>query len=167
MPKPHPQLRFGSLRGESGQSLIEFAFAVPFLLLIVLALVDFGRALNYWLDATHVANEGARLAVVNGSQRDCATLASFIQGETYGELKNGNAAPSGVQAPAKVIISFPPPNPPHPSNPLPQIGDPIKVTVTASYKWVPSGKIPGSFPIAGSATMRLEQLPGFTTGCTT
>jgi hypothetical protein len=41
------------------------------------------------------------------------------------------------------------------------------VTVTASFKFVPAGYIPGSMPIHASATMRLEQRPGFTSGCKT
>ena len=33
---------------------------MPILCLLVLALVDFGKAMNYWLDPNHVASEGAR-----------------------------------------------------------------------------------------------------------
>lgn len=149
------------LRGESGQSLVEFAFAVPLLLLILLALVDFGRAVNYWLDATHVANEGARLAAVNGSTYDCTTLATKIKDETYGELLNGSGGGAGVQSPATVTISFP-------NGGTPRVGDPVKVTVSALYDYVPSGFIPGSFGIVGSSTMRLEQAPPSTfpaSGC--
>lgn len=140
------------LRGESGQSLVEFAFAVPLLLLVVLALVDFGRAVNYWLDATHVASEGARLAAVNGSRFDCTTLATRIKDETYGELLTGSSGGAGVQSPATVTISFP-------QGGTPQVGDPVKVTVSAVYGYVPGGFIPGSFDIVGSSTMRLEQAP--------
>lgn len=153
-----------AFRSESGQSLVELAIALPLLLLVILALVDFAGALNYWLDASHVASQGARLAVVNGSQRDCSTLASLIQQQTYGQLKTGTLAGSGVQSPAIVSISFPANTGPENT---PQIGDPVTVTVTASYKYFPSGYIPGSAPIAASATMRLEQTPGFTSGCST
>lgn len=144
---------------EGGQSLVEFAIAIPFLLLIVLALFDFGRGIFFWLDATHVANEGARLAAVNGSQMDCPTLAKYIQQQTVGELQSGASAPtSGIQAPSTVTISFP-------SGGTPQIGDPVTVTVAATFKYVPAGYIPGTLPITTSATMRLEQAPIFTTGC--
>jgi Flp pilus assembly protein TadG len=147
------------LRDDSGQSLIEFALALPILCFLILALFDFGTGIFYWLDATHVANEGARLAAVAGpSQTSCSALATFIQQETSGQLKGGNASASGVQSASKVAISFPQGA---------QIGNPVTVTVTASFKYVPAGYIPGSMPISASATMRLEQTPGFTSGCST
>jgi hypothetical protein len=43
---------------------------VPFLRLLVLALVDFGKGMNYWLDAQHLSNAGARLAAVAGDSAD-------------------------------------------------------------------------------------------------
>jgi Flp pilus assembly protein TadG len=149
------------LCGDSGQSLIEFAMALPLLLLLILALFDFGRGIFYWLDATHVANEGARLAAVAGpSQTSCSALATYIQQETSGQLKSGNPSASGVQSASKVIISFP-------LGGTPKIGDPVTVTVSANFKYVPAGYIPGTMAINASATMRLEQAPGFTSGCTT
>jgi Flp pilus assembly protein TadG len=151
------------LGGDSGQSLIEFAMALPLLLLLVLALFDFGRGIFYWLDATHVANEGVRLAAVAGpSQPSCSALASYIQQKTSGQLKDGNSSASGVQSASTVSISFPASTGP---SGTPQIGDPVTVTVSASFKYVPAGYIPGSMPINASATMRLEQTPGFTSGC--
>ena len=53
------------VRGESGQSAVEFALVVPILCVIVLAMVDFGKAMNYWLDLNHVASETVRKAAVN------------------------------------------------------------------------------------------------------
>jgi Flp pilus assembly protein TadG len=132
---------------------------LPILCFLILALFDFGTGIFYWLDATHVANEGARLAAVAGpSQTSCSALATFIQQETSGQLKGGNPSASGVQSASKVAISFPQGA---------QIGNPVTVTVTASFKYVPAGYIPGSMPISASATMRLEQTPGFTSGCST
>jgi Flp pilus assembly protein TadG len=147
-PQKTPQHIFARLRGDSGQSLIEFGFALPLLLLVILALVDFGRAVNTWLDATHVANEGARLAVVNGTQLNCGDLANLIKTEAYGDLKSG-----------KVTISFP--------GTGVAIGQPVRVTVTSTYNYSPAGFIPGSFPLRADATMRLEQAAtGFpTAGC--
>ncbi len=50
-----------------GQAAVEFALVVPVLCLVVLALIDFGKALNYWLDTSHLAGEGSRLAAVLGN----------------------------------------------------------------------------------------------------
>jgi Flp pilus assembly protein TadG len=151
------------LQGDSGQSLIEFALALPLLCLLILALFDFGTGIFYWFDATHVANEGARLAAVAGpSQTSCSALATYIQQETSGQLKSGTSAASGVKTPSTVKISFP-----HTTGPggAPQIGDPVTVTVQAAFKYVPGGYIPGTMNINAAATMRLEQTPGFSSGC--
>jgi Flp pilus assembly protein TadG len=144
---------------ESGQAAVEFALVVPFLCLLVLALFDFGKGVNYWLDAQHLANAGARLAAVAGDSTDpCQdgsgrTIQACIQqsAETK-ELRNGTGS---VTSPAHVCISFPQGA---------QIGKPVNVTVTASYQWIPfiGG---GTFHLKGDSTMRLERLPDYEPGC--
>lgn len=138
------RLRF---RSEDGQSLVEFGVAVPLLCFIVLALVDFGRAVNYWLNATHLASQGARLAAVwgpNQSDSSCTALANKIKASSYTTDTVHISFPAGTAA----------------------IGDPVRVTVEHPYSWAPSGIIKTSdWDITGSATMRLEQQPTFTGGC--
>jgi Flp pilus assembly protein TadG len=127
------------LRAEGGQSLVEFAFALPFLCLIILAFVDFGRAINVWLTASHTASEAARIAAVYGSAGDCSALVT--------QIKTFSGTSGTVQ------ISFP--------SGTSAVGDPVRVTVQKTYAYAPSGLIPGSWNIAGSATMRLEQKPTY------
>lgn len=57
--------RLRSLRGDSGQSLVEFALVTPILILMVLAMVDFARAWNSYQVITDAAREGARQAVID------------------------------------------------------------------------------------------------------
>jgi hypothetical protein len=120
----------------------------------VLALVDFGKGVNYWLDANHLANQAARAAAVLGNQAPPGgNLCTYIQqqAETT-ELRNGTGS---VTSALKVQIA------PGGSS---QIGDPVTATVTAPYQWIPF--IGGStFNITASATMRLEQLPGSGVTC--
>jgi Flp pilus assembly protein TadG len=135
-------------RQESGQSVVEFAMVVPLLCAIVLILVDFGKAMNYWLDLTRVANEGARLAAVNSP----VTADSIRSRLMSNELRNGGS--ESVTSPADVAISVGGCN----------VGDPVTVEVTSDYHWV---SFPDWIPIAGGgvlrikgkATMRLEQRP--------
>lgn len=47
---------------EHGQALVEFALAVPFLLILVFGIIDFGSALHAKIAITKAAREGARLA---------------------------------------------------------------------------------------------------------
>ena len=49
---------------ERGQALVEFTMVLPILLILLFALVDFGRAFYTWLLVTNAAREGARIAAV-------------------------------------------------------------------------------------------------------
>jgi len=52
------------LRGNSGQSLAEFAITVPMILLLVIGMVEFARGWMVRQVIVNVAREGARLAVI-------------------------------------------------------------------------------------------------------
>jgi Flp pilus assembly protein TadG len=51
-------------RRERGQSLVETAVVLPILLLLVAAVVDFGRAFDAYIVLTNAAREGARFGSV-------------------------------------------------------------------------------------------------------
>lgn len=53
-----------SPHGERGTAAVEFALLMPLLLLLVLGVIDFGRAFNAKLTVTHAAREGARTLAV-------------------------------------------------------------------------------------------------------
>ena len=57
----HPR----AVRNEDGAALVEFVLVLPLLLLLLIGMLDLGKAFNYWIDETHLANEGARYAAVN------------------------------------------------------------------------------------------------------
>jgi len=145
-----------ALRSERGQAAVEFALVVPVICLIVLALIDFGKALNYWLDANHLANEGARLAAVLGnSPEPGGNWKAWIQGQAEtSELRDGTGS---VTSAAQVCVSFPAGSPP-------KVGDPVRVNVSADYKWLPF--VGGATStLESSSTMRLERLPTYGAGC--
>ena len=52
------------VRDESGQSMVEMALILPVLLLIVMGILEFGRAFSTKQAVTHAARLGARKAVV-------------------------------------------------------------------------------------------------------
>jgi hypothetical protein len=144
---------------QAGTSLVEFALVLPLLLVLLLGVLDFGKAFNYWNDATHLANEGARWAAVNRNPGS-GTLQQYIQqqGDTP-ELRSGGS--SSVPAPLQVCISFP--------NGTTNVGDPVHVTATLTYNWLPYlGTRVGiaQTAITGSSTMRLEARPtAYGAGC--
>ncbi len=57
----------GRAKQEQGQSILEFALTFPVLLLMLLAIVDFGRAIDALIIVTNATREGARHASVDPS----------------------------------------------------------------------------------------------------
>jgi Flp pilus assembly protein TadG len=50
-----------------GQALVEFAFVAPIFFLLIFAMIDFGRYVYYVQVLNNAAREGARYAIVHGS----------------------------------------------------------------------------------------------------
>jgi hypothetical protein len=143
-------------RHEAGTALVEFTLVLPLFLVLLLGMVDFGKGFNYWINETHLANQGARFAVVNNNPGEAAgvTLQEYIR--TYAEsdeLEDGGT--ESVEDPLVVCIEFPEGEPAG-------AGDPVTVRVNTTYDWLPflDANIGVSgITITGSATMRLEATP--------
>ena len=140
---------------ETGQALVEFALVLPVLLIVLLGMLDFGKAFNYWMDTTQIAAEGARYAAVNRKPApgDAATLQQQLlsQADTT-ELRDGGSA--SLPTAAEVCISFPNGT----SNP----GDPVQVSMTFTYQWLAFlGSNAGltTKTVSAKSTMRLEAIP--------
>jgi Flp pilus assembly protein TadG len=153
-------LHRSDIRDEGGQALVEFALILPILLLLLFGALDFGKAFNYWNDATHLTAEAARYAAVNRKPDPSSgqSLQAQIQAQTdTAELRNGSASVTK----ASVCISFPNGT----SNP----GDPVKVTMSFRYTWLPfiGNSVPlGAKDITSTAIMRLEAPPtNYGAGC--
>jgi Flp pilus assembly protein TadG len=148
------------LADERGTALVEFAFVAPLFLFLVIAMLHFGKAFNYWINETHLANEAARFAVVNKNPGGTtATLQQYVQQQAEtDELRDGGT--DSVPNSLKVCVSFPDGA---------VVGAPVTVTVTTEYDWLPfiAEKLSGtSVTITGSATMRMEALPtNYSAGC--
>ena len=147
------------LGSEEGVALVEFALVLPILALLLFAMIDFGKAFNYWIDETHLANEGARWAVVDRNPGGGSLQQYLVDQATTAELRNGGTA--SVANPAEVCISFP--------SGTSNVGDPVLVTVSATYNWLPIiGNRIGvtQTTITGSSHMRLEAVPtNYSAGC--
>jgi Flp pilus assembly protein TadG len=53
---------------EAGQALVEFTLILPLFLILLFAIVDFGRGFYTWVLVTNAAREGARMAAVQSDQ---------------------------------------------------------------------------------------------------
>ena len=140
------------IRDESGVALVEFALVLPLLLVLVIGIIDFGRAFNHWIDSTHLANVAARYAVVNKNPGAPVSLSlqQYIQAQA-------------TQKTPEVCVTFP--------DGPPKVGDRVTVQVTSEWSWLTYlvGRIDDFVPttvIEGHATMRLEAPPtSYSAGC--
>jgi TadE-like protein len=137
---------------ERGQALVEFAVAAPVFILLVAGIIQFGIALNFWLDMHRIANQGARWAVVNcgsaGGFDPCnPTLDTYLEQLPVAQGNNPDVevcyesmtgqGPGGAEA---------------------VTGDPVTVKMTDAFTMVPIIGV-GTINLTASATMRLEQKP--------
>ena len=139
------------LADERGTAVVEMALVLPLLLILVLGILDFGKAFNYWNDTNQLAAEAARFAAVNRSP-DGGDLKAYIKSRAdTAELRDN----------VQVCISFP--------TGLARVGEPVRVTVSDDYDWLAGmSNLTGVGPttITGTAEHRLEITPTFTAGCT-
>jgi Flp pilus assembly protein TadG len=136
-----------SLSGESGVAIVEFALVLPILMLLIVAIFDFGRALNYWADTTHLASEGARLAAVDRIPDGGTSLQSWIREQAdSSELENGGS--QSVPDELQVCVT----------SDGDEVGDPVEVSVTTTYHWITLLGIDAPTTITGKATMRRERV---------
>jgi len=132
-------------RNEEGQALVEFALVLPIVLALLFGIIEIGRAYNYWVDQTHLANQAARFASVDHRPVAGQTITQYVRGQgTTSELRGGTGH---VSPGLRVCIST-----------SGAVGDPLTVTATSTYNWIPIlGLDAVSTQIVGRATMRVEK----------
>jgi Flp pilus assembly protein TadG len=64
-------------RRPSGQTLVEFALAIPLILLLFLGVFDFGRAIFAYNTVSNASRDGARVAIVD--QRSTSGVSNAAQ----------------------------------------------------------------------------------------
>ena len=63
---------------KKGQALVEFAVIFPFIILLMIGLIDVGRALLAYSTLNNAVREGTRIAVVGGSEGDISDRISEV-----------------------------------------------------------------------------------------
>ena len=170
-------------RDEDGQALVEVALALPIILIVILGIVDFGRAVNYWNDENHLAEIGARYAAVGSlpsNDPTCGSQESSLQ--AYLVCEAGVDSPE-LQLGGTGVHGYPGDNNAGVNNgnsgvcvsvPNNVAGGEVTVQVAAEYNWLPLPKVLGgqstfsNIALKGTATMRLEapMPPGWITTST-
>jgi Flp pilus assembly protein TadG len=156
--RKRPRLGFLS---ERGQSFAEFTLILPIALVLTLGVVDLGKAISYWLDSGHLANEAARYAAVDQCPQNVASPActaapdgSILDPNSYPPSIIAQAESPELQGRAHICIQD--------TSPAGDwsAGDTIKVTVFSVYPFL---HFLGSFinvakiTVHGHSTMRLEK----------
>lgn len=80
-----------SLRSDRGAALLETAMTLPLLLFITIGIVEFGRAYQTWQVLTNAAREGARVAVLPGTN-DTAVQGRVLDYIEAGQLSYPDSA---------------------------------------------------------------------------
>jgi Flp pilus assembly protein TadG len=162
---PNVKNRLQLLQGEDGQALVEFALAIPLLLLVLFAIIQFGEAINFYNEETNVTNIATRYATVlssatattdptyptctyNGQKSvDIVTYVQYCAGDEAGQLSGATVKVCDLTTPTSTS---------------PSAGDQFRVSMTYSLPILSSMPILSQFfsgttiPITASATMRVE-----------
>ena len=102
------------LRNQRGAALIETAITIPLVLLVSVAIFEFGRAYQTWQVLTNAAREGARIAVLEAytDAQVTSTVRNYLTG---GQLPGAGTAsinivrnvPFGSSTASRVTVNYP------------------------------------------------------------
>jgi Flp pilus assembly pilin Flp len=125
---------------DRGATLVEFALVAPLVILMLVACLDFARALNAYVTVANASREGARYATLH-ADADYATIRSAVKSRalpldtsaigvtvTYDD----GSGPQNWPDTGGLFESFPEPRP-------------IAIRVVTSYDWYAATAIAGSF----------------------
>lgn len=115
---------------ERGAVAVELALLAPVLIMLLLGIMEFGRAYNVQISLTNAAREGVRSMAINNNQTVAKTAAKNAATQLKPVLADGNITFSGTSC---VVGS--------------------QMTVTISYSLSTMTGIAGPFAMTGKGTM--------------
>jgi hypothetical protein len=118
-------------RGDQGSAAVEFVLVLPVLLLMLFAIIDFGRLLNAKIVLSQAAHEGARAAALV-DEAEAQTIINKIVGPMSG----------GLDEPAIDAC-----------DPTPAPGTDATVTLTYHFDYVTPLAVFGGFGAEGGSTL--------------
>ena len=78
-PRTHRLVRVTNFISQRGAAYVEFAMVLPFFLVFVMGIVEFGRGFNIYHTLTNACREGARLAATKDSNQITLTSANSVR----------------------------------------------------------------------------------------
>ncbi len=131
------------MRDERGQATVEFALVLPVLLLLVLGIIEFGKAWNLAQVATDAVREGARRCVIADP--------SITQAMVEVDIKNRMAQAGVPTSVSNVAFSTNAPS----GTPCEAGGYQATITLTIPYSWM-FFRLLAPITLTSSFTMRNE-----------
>jgi Flp pilus assembly protein TadG len=104
------------IRNQRGAALIETAITIPIVLLICVAIFEFGRAYQTWQVLTNAAREGARVSVITGNTNQQVTDAvrNYLTsgrltapGTAVININRNEAIPGGANTASRITVDYP------------------------------------------------------------
>ncbi len=133
---------------ERGASAVEMALVAPFLLILLLGIIEFGYIFGQYNEVRHAAREGARFAAVSNVDLD-TNADGKIDDE---DIKNIVCGALNLPGKVQIVTQL---------NGTTAIGQTAEVTVTAYTSSLSGAPIISSFvpdDLSNTATFRLEQV---------
>jgi Flp pilus assembly protein TadG len=93
---------------DSGAAAVELALVLPFLLLLVCGIVDFGRAYNAHMTLTNAAREGVRVFALGGTQEEATQRAhdTAVGLSVTGVTFDSSSCTFGAKTTVTVTVAF-------------------------------------------------------------
>src|SRR5436309_2662488 len=114
---------------ERGTAVVEFALVAPILFLLILGIMDFARAMNYYNDLTQLAAQGARAAVVDRNPDGTGPAGSTtVQCQLINNYTSSNELKGTTTSPGITVTMSPA---------SPTQGQPLTVQATYSFHFLP------------------------------
>lgn len=128
-------------KSERGAVAVEFAILAPVLIMMLLGIMEFGRAYNAQITLSNAAREGVRVMAINNSQSAAKAAASSSAVALNPGLKSEKIVFKYQTTPA--------------TTPVPTACAPnVQVTVTIDYTLTTMTGIAGPFAMKGMGTMQ-------------
>jgi Flp pilus assembly protein TadG len=125
---------------ERGAVAVEFALLAPVLVMLLLGIMEFGRAYNVQTILTNAAREGVRVMAIGNNQTAALTAARNAADTLSPKLIDSNVT---------IAFQASPPTTPAPTSCTPG----SQVTVTIKYSLSTMTGIAGPFAMTGKGTM--------------
>jgi Flp pilus assembly pilin Flp len=161
------QIRRLARRDERGQAIVEFALIAPVFLMLVVGVIQFAIALNFWFDLQRLANQGARAAAVNCGMNSATSTTNLCTSSGGSNLELSLreqflAKGEPTTDPNSVEVCYVPPDPTKPANQqptgFPTAGDAVRVALKDRYRLQAVVNL-AKIDLRARAIMRLEQAP--------